>query len=240
MAKRYDPILCMLVDEPTKARDVAPATQRYINTIVDESKANAEKFVRQAEQDDEVPENELKYVYKAYNEKFGYKFHDSDKTKDAGFVLRHKNGQYMSSAGRTNEKAKAKVFSSKREAEAYKGDYVVSSTDPDYHNWSVVAVDSASALDKAIKTCDAVDVDRISNYLWLWVEGREVTSMLFNEGLDKYSGPHDKEHKDEAYDFAKKYAQKELDALYSKLKSSVEKKLKEGYTNIKNAISSAK
>lgn len=98
----------------------------------------------------------------------------------------------------------------------------------------------SKSLDKAIRMCDAVDVDRISNYLWLWVEGREVVSMLFNEGLDKYSGPHDKEHKDEAYDFAKKYAQKELDALYSKLKSSVEKKLKEGYTNIKNAISSAK
>ena len=47
MAKRYDPIMCMMVDEPTKARDVAPATQRYINTIVGESKANAEKFVRQ-------------------------------------------------------------------------------------------------------------------------------------------------------------------------------------------------
>ena len=77
MAKVYDPIMCMMVDEPTKAQDVAPATQRYINTIVDESKANAEKFVRQAEQDYEVPENELKYVYKAYNEKFGYKFHDS-------------------------------------------------------------------------------------------------------------------------------------------------------------------
>lgn len=147
MPKVYDPILCMMVDEPTKARDelslaqkkqvvvelkgylkksynfsdeseyarayedlrhmfttgsrksisglfentvkktgahdsakvqdVAPATQRYINTIVNESKSNAEKFVRQAEQDDEVPENELKYVYKAYNDKFGYKFHDS-------------------------------------------------------------------------------------------------------------------------------------------------------------------
>lgn len=82
MAKRYDPIMCMMVDEPTKARDVAPATQRYINTIVDESKSNAEKFVRQAEQDDEVPENELKYVYKAYNEKFGYKFHDSASALD--------------------------------------------------------------------------------------------------------------------------------------------------------------
>ena len=82
MAKRYDPIMCMMVDEPTKAQDVAPATQRYINTIVDESKAKAEKFVRQAEQDDEVPENELKYVYKAYNEKFGYKFHDSASALD--------------------------------------------------------------------------------------------------------------------------------------------------------------
>ena len=102
------------------------------------------------------------------------------------------------------------------------------------------AQDAASALDKAIKTCDSVDVDRISNYLWLWVEGREVTSALFNEGLDKYSGPHDKEHKDEAYEFAKKYAQKELDAVYSKLKSSVEKKLKEGYSNIKNNISNMK
>ena len=103
MAKRYDPIMCMLVDEPTKAQD-------------------------------------------------------------AGFVLRHKNGQYMSSAGRTNEKAKAKVFSSKREAEAYKGDYVVSSTDPDYHNWSVVAVDSASALDKAIKTCDGMFASAFGEY----------------------------------------------------------------------------
>lgn len=125
MAKRYDPILCMLVDEPTKAkdelslaqkkqvvielkgflkksynfsdeseyarayedlrhmfttgsrksisglfentvkktgahdvkaRDVAPATQRYINTIVDENKANAEKF--------------------------GYRFHDSASALD--------------------------------------------------------------------------------------------------------------------------------------------------------------
>lgn len=195
MAKRYDPIMCMMVDEPTKARDVASATQRYINTIVDESKANAEKFVRQAEQDDEVPENELKYVYKAYNEKFGYKFHDSDKTKDAGFVLRHKNGQYMSSAGRTNEKAKAKVFSSKREAEAYKGDYVVSSTDPDYHNWSVVAVDSASTLDEAIKTADGATGDKLyadvkaiysifSNIL-LTYSNEQSVQKLANEGTKK-------------------------------------------------------
>lgn len=65
-----------------KARDVAPATQRYINTIRTESKSAAENFVRQAEQDEDVPENELKYVYKAYNDKFGYKFHDSASVLD--------------------------------------------------------------------------------------------------------------------------------------------------------------
>lgn len=79
---RYDPIMCMNVPDSVKTKDIAPATQRYINTIVDESKARAEKFVRQAEQDYEVPENELKYVYRAYNEKFGYKFHDSASTID--------------------------------------------------------------------------------------------------------------------------------------------------------------
>ena len=225
MAKRYDPIMCMMVDEPTKAQDESYIVRGRKYKVVKRDGDN----VTVIGPDGKVTKMDIDFLMS-----------EGKKAQDASFVLRHKNGQYMSSAGRTNEKAKAKVFSSKREAEAYKGDYVVSSTDPDYHNWSVVAVDSASALDKAIKTCDAVDVDRISNYLWIWVEGREVTSMLFNEGLDKYPGPHDKEHKDEAYDFAKKYAQKELDALYSKLKSSVEKKLKEGYTNIKNAISSAK
>ena len=175
MAKRYDPIMCMMVDEPTKAhdelslaqkkqvvtelkgylkksynfsdeseyarayedlrhmfntgsrksisglfentvkktgahdakaRDVAPATQRYINTIVDESKANAEKFVRQAEQDDEVPENELKYVYKAYNEKFGYKFHDSASALDK--AIKTADGMFSKAFGEYSKGAKFK------------------------------------------------------------------------------------------------------------------------------------
>ena len=162
---------------------------------------------------------------------------DSVKTGDAMFVqLKFGSGRTEGAKLEENEyreyaEALLKKYGEKRVTLSKQGKVIVTYTNPN---------DSASALDKAIKTCDAVDVDRISNYLWLWVEGREVVSMLFNEGLDKYSGPHDKEHKDEAYDFAKKYAQKELDVLYSKLKSSVEKKLKEGYTNIKNAISSAK
>ena len=251
MAKRYDPIMCMLVDEPTKAqdelslaqkkqvvielkgflkksynfsdeseyarayedlrrmftigsrksisglfentvkktgahdvkaRDVAPATQRYINTIVDESKANAEKFVRQAEQ-------------------------------DAGFVLRYKNGQYMSSAGRTNEKAKAKVFSSKREAEAYKGDYVVSSTDPDYHNWSVVAVDSASALDKAISTCDASSGDAMKQIASTAKAWAKQYNQLFEKATTAEEVKKLKSQKDNDY----RRAMDNLDKIYNEV-----------------------
>ena len=159
MAKRYDPILCMLVDEPTKAQDVAPATQRYINTIVDESKANAEKFVRQAEQDDEVPENELKYVYKAYNDKFGYKFHDSDKTKDAEFQM------YGPEFHHPIIKASSKEEAIKKAKEIYGWGGKVE---------AVKVSDSASTLDKAIKACDAVEV--------------ETSKWSFSSGKSKPSG----------------------------------------------------
>lgn len=179
MAKRYDPILCMMVDEPTKAQDampgdlkkagyevgtvekygstyytlvyngkvistspteanivekakkhyanrhakahdVAPATQSYINTIVDESKANAEKFVRQAEQDDEVPENELKYVYKAYNEKFGYKFHDSASALDE--AIKTCDGMFQQIFGKYSSAAKQHYDRAVKELDSFKGE----------------------------------------------------------------------------------------------------------------------
>ena len=175
MAKRYDPIMCMMVDKPDKAQDaangwkvtveqnlkkyevlssamsasgakleaqkqypngtvlkveraivkdaktfdVAPATQKYINTIRTESKSAAENFVRQAEQDEDVPENELKYVYKAYNDKFGYKFHDSAsvldeaiKTCDAvdDIYVRRSNEYYVNvKLGKSNPQISATI-----------------------------------------------------------------------------------------------------------------------------------
>ena len=159
MAKRYDPILCMMVDEPTKAQDVAPATQRYINTIVDESKSNAEKFVRQAEQDDEVPENELKYVYKAYNEKFGYKFHDSDKTKDAEFQM------YGPEFHHPIIKASSKEEAIKKAKEIYGWGGKVE---------AVKVSDSASALDEAIKTADGATGDK------LYADVKAIYSLFSN------------------------------------------------------------
>ena len=103
-----------------KAQDVAPATQRYINTIVDESKANAEKFVRQAEQDDEVPENELKYVYKAYNEKFGYKFHDSVSALDK--AIKTCDGMFQQIFGKYSSAAKQHYDRAVKELDSFKGE----------------------------------------------------------------------------------------------------------------------
>lgn len=105
--------------------------------------------------------------------------------------------------------------------------------------------DSASALDEAIKIADAkvhdsVDIEHITDYLWTWASGRDIAHELFYEGLDKYSGPHDPEHKKEAYEFARKYATSELNKVYSKLKSVVEKRLKEGFETNKRLIDSYK
>lgn len=101
--------------------------------------------------------------------------------------------------------------------------------------------DSASALDEAIRTTDRMfNADQFADYLWRFADGREIASMLLNEGLDKYSGPHDKEHKEEAYAFAKQYAMKELENFTKQVRSAVEKRLKDGYSNAKNSIISAK
>ena len=172
MAKRYDPIMCMLVDEPTKAQDADPI-------------AALSNFKKTAEYGDSIKI-------------------DIGKGKTA-IVQKEANGWYATIG---NEKVK--------------GTFNVIAG----YLKSASAKDSASALDKAIKTCDAVDVDRISNYLWLWVEGSEVASMLFNAGLDKYSGPHDKEHKEDAYDFAKKYPQQELDAILLNISHSFNRDLR--------------
>lgn len=266
---RYDPILCMLVDEPTKAQDELKIKKEdglwcvYKDGKVigqSNSEAGALRLYRMFESKahDAMPSDLKKAGYEVGTvEKYGSTYYTlvyngkviSTSPTEANIVEKAKK-HYANRHGKAQDakyrvyygmshNQKSVIVEASSESEAAEK-YAKSTKYPGTVHRVEKIQDSASALDKAIKTCDAVDVDRISNYLWLWVEGREVVSMLFSEGLDKYSGPRDKEHKDEAYDFAKKYAKKELDALYSKLKSSVEKKLKEGYTNIKNAISSAK
>lgn len=103
-------------------------------------------------------------------------------------------------------------------------------------------MDFKKTMDKAIKICDAanVDIDHVASYLWTWEDGDDVVSQLFNEGLDKYPGPHTAEHKNSAYKFAAEYASKELDKVYSKLKSAVDKKLKSGYEKSKQNLNSLK
>ena len=138
-------------------------------------------------------------------------------------------------------------FHSEREANEYCRD-----NDIDPHNvilmgdkYIIKTKDSyfRTTMDEAIRMCDAkvldsVDVEHIADYLWTWTSGRDVAHELFNDGLDKYTGPHDPEHKKEAYEFARKYAKNELNKIHQKLKSVVEKRLKEGLETNKRLIDS--
>ena len=186
---RYDPIMCMMVDDSVKTQDVAPATQRYINTIVHENKANAEKFVRQAEQDDEVPENELKYVYKAYNEKFGYKFHDSVKTKDAKSYGKYKlpNGEIVEVIDRKNVHGADTIV--------YKNSRGVHFATVDWFMSNAKKVRDSNTIDKAIKAADGLTGDKLyadvkaiynlfSNIL-LTYSNEQSVQKLANEGTKK-------------------------------------------------------
>ena len=123
--------------------------------------------------------------------------------------------------------------------------YIIKTKDSGFRTTMDVRCNMSKSLDKAIRLCDAkvhdsVDIEHIADYLWTWVSGRDIAHELFDEGLDKYSGPHDPEHKKEAYEFARKYAASELNKVYSKLKSVVEKRLKEGFETNKRLIDSYK
>ena len=180
MTKRYDPIMCMLVDEPTKAQD---ESEKY--AVIMKNSSGKEQHTQGWDL------GSIRNWIKD-NEKRGYRV------------------TWKNFDSKTIDKAK------------------------DYN-----------ALDEAIKTADAkvhdsVDVEHIADYLWTWASGRDIAHELFYEGLDKYSGPHDPEHKKEAYEFARKYAASELNKVYSKLKSVVEKRLKEGFETNKRLIDSYK
>lgn len=82
------------------------------------------------------------------------------------FILAHTSGEFMSRRGRTKNKNEARKFSTRAEAVAYKGDYVVSEEDPDYKRWSVVEVKD-SAIDKAIRTVDANPESDFANAIQL-------------------------------------------------------------------------
>ena len=117
MAKRYDPIMCMLVDEPTKAQDELSLAQK--KQVVTELKG---------------------YLKKSYN------FSDESEYARAYEDLRH-----MFTTG--SRKSISGLFEN-----------AVKKTG---------AHDSASALDKAIKTCDAASGDamkQISNIAKAWAK----------------------------------------------------------------------
>lgn len=87
---------------------------------------------------------------------------------------------------------------------------------------------------KIQKVSDAnirVNVDELSDYLWIWTDIRAIGNPIAeirNELMDEAweSGIRDKK---EAYKYIKKNYKKYLDKIYSDLKKSVDKKLRDGY-----------
>ena len=121
MAKRYDPVMCMMVDEPTKAQDELSLAQK--KQVVTELKG---------------------YLKKSYN------FSD-----ESEYVRAYEDLHHMFTTG--SRKSISGLFEN-----------TVKKTG---------AKDSASALDKAIKTCDAVEVETSE---WSFSSGKSKPSGLGN------------------------------------------------------------
>ena len=140
MAKRYDPILCMLVDEPTKAQD-AKVKDRLVK----------------------VPDSKLK-DFEASLRSAGFKVVSKS---DRGMTTHY---QVEVSSSKKFTEADLREWANKIDAVCDKFDSVAPTT------WNIgltvdgkitagldvremYVKDSASALDKAIKTCDASKAD---------------------------------------------------------------------------------
>ena len=82
-------------------------------------------------------------------------------------------------------------------------------------------------MDKAIRTVDRFDTDKISNYLWMWSDSDDIGQEIIHEAVMK--------NRDNP-SAAKKESMDKLNSVYSSLKSDVDKKLRIGYNKIKSKI----
>lgn len=150
------------------------------------------------------------------------KVNDSDrlmKIKDADYMIKKTAGKEVYDVY-VNDK-KVKTFGSLPDAQRYVKDFKLGRV-------------KDSVPKKVQKVSDAnirVDIDKLSDYLWLWTDTRSLGnpfSELLNELMDEAweSGIRDRK---EAHEYAKKNYKKYLDKIYSDLKKSVDKKLRDGY-----------
>lgn len=154
MAKRYDPIMCMMVDEPTKAQDA----NKYVEQAIKWMKEGKDRLeiLFGLQQMGLTPTDAAKYYAEAMTET-GYKYRQKDAKAQDGILfyqLRFSSGRTEGakldeSEIRSYAEALLEKYGEKQVAVSRQGKIVAT-----YLN--AKAYDSASALDKAIKTCDGM------------------------------------------------------------------------------------
>ena len=155
MAKRYDPIMCMMVDEPTKAQDELSLAQK--KQVVTELKGFLKKSYNFSDESEYARAYEdLRHMFTTGSRKSipGLFENTVKKTgaQDAKSLGKYKlpNGEIVEVIDRKNvHGVDSIVYKNSRGVHFATVDWFMSNAKKVY--------DSASALDKAIKTCDAVD-----------------------------------------------------------------------------------
>lgn len=150
------------------------------------------------------------------------KVNDSDrsmKIKDADYTIKKISGKEQYDV-LINDK-KVKTFGSLVDAQKYIRDFKLGRV-------------KDSIPEKIQKVNDAnirVDIDKISDYLWTWTDIHAIgnpISEIRNELMDEAYETGIRDRK-EAHEYVKKNYKKHLDKIYSDLKKSVDKKLRDGY-----------
>lgn len=176
MAKRYDPILCMLVDEPTKAQDELSLAQK--KQVVVELKGYLKKSYNFSDESEYARAYEdLRHMFTTGSRKYISGLfentvkktgaHDSVKTKDAEFQM------YGPEFHHPIIKASSKEEAIKKAKEIY--------------GWGgkveAVKVSDEKSLDKAIRICDASTGHKVVVF---------VENYLRSIGKNNSTGKYDK------------------------------------------------
>lgn len=160
MAKRYDPIMCMMVDEPTKAQDELSLAQK--KQVVTELKGYLKKSYNFSDESEYGRAYEdLRHMFTTGSRKsISGLFentvkktgaHDSARAQDAKSYGKYKlpNGEIVEVIDRKNvHGVDTIVYKNSRGVHFATVDWFMSNAKKVY--------DSASALDEAIKTCDGM------------------------------------------------------------------------------------
>ena len=186
MAKRYDPVMCMMVDEPTKAQDELSLAQK--KQVVVELKGYLKKSYNFSDESEYARAYEdLRHMFTTGSRKSISGLFENTvkktgaqdaKAKDAKSLGKYKlpNGEIVEVIDRKNvHGVDTIVYKNSRGVHFATVDWFMSNAKKVY--------DSASALDKAIKACDASTGHKVVVF---------VENYLRSIGKNNSTGKYDK------------------------------------------------